>query len=33
MRKIKFLTDPRTQEKRAGWIFSIGKLEKIKELL
>ena len=27
------LTDPKTGEKRAGWIFSIGKLEKIKELL
>jgi len=29
----RFLTDPRTNEKKAGWIFSIGKLEKIKELL
>lgn len=29
----RFLTDPRTGEKKAGWIFSIGKLDKIKELL
>jgi len=29
----RFLTDPRTGEKKAGWIFSIGKLNKIKELL
>lgn len=29
----RFLTDPRTGEKKAGWIFSIGKLDKIKELI
>jgi hypothetical protein len=29
----RFLTDPRTGEKKSGWIFSIGKLDKIKELL
>ena len=29
----RFLTDPKTGQKRAGWIFSIGKLDKIKELL
>lgn len=28
-----FLKDPKTGEKRAGWIFSISKLDKIKELL
>jgi len=29
----KFLTDPATGQKRPGWIFSIGKLEKIKEII
>lgn len=29
----RFLTDPKTGEKRAGWIFSSSKLDKIKELL
>ena len=29
----KFLTDPLTGEKRAGWICSIGKLDKVKQLL
>lgn len=29
----KFLTDPTTGQKRPGWIFSIGKLDKVKELL
>ena len=28
-----FLTDPKTGQKRAGWIFSINKLDKVKELL
>jgi hypothetical protein len=28
-----FLKDPKTGEKRAGWIFSINKLDKVKELL
>jgi hypothetical protein len=28
-----FLTDPKTGQKRAGWIFSITKLDKIKELI
>jgi hypothetical protein len=29
----RFLTDPKTGEKRPGWILSIGKLDKVKELL
>ena len=29
----RFLTDPTSGEKRAGWICSIGKLDKVKELL
>ena len=29
----RFLTDPKTGQKRAGWIFPIGKLDKIKQLL
>ena len=29
----RFLTDPTTGQKRAGWICSIGKLDKVKELL
>lgn len=29
----RFLTDPSTGEKRAGWICSIGKLDKVKQLL
>jgi len=27
----RYLTDPRTKEKRAGWIFSVTKLDKIKK--
>lgn len=29
----RFLTDPSTGQKRAGWICSIGKLDKVKQLL
>jgi len=29
----KFLTDPATGEKRPGWIFSLGKLDKVKKLI
>jgi len=29
----KFLTDPKTGQKRPGWIFSISKLDKIKDLI
>ena len=29
----RFLTDPSTGKKRAGWICSIGKLDKVKKLL
>lgn len=29
----KFLTDPKTGQKRAGWICSINKIEKIKKLI
>lgn len=29
----KFLTDPKTGKKRAGWICAIGKVDKVKELL
>lgn len=29
----KFLTDPKTGEKRPGWIFSNNKLDKIKQLI
>lgn len=29
----RFLTDPKTGQKRPGWIFAIGKLEKIKEII
>lgn len=29
----RFLTDPKTGQKRPGWIFAISKLDKIKEIL
>ena len=29
----RFLTDPSNGEKRAGWIFPIGKLDKVKEII
>ena len=29
----RFLTDSKTKEKRPGWIFAIGKLDKVKKLL
>jgi len=29
----RFLTDPRTAEKRAGWICSLNKIDKIKEII
>ena len=29
----RFLTDPKTGQKRQGWVFPIGKLDKIKEII
>jgi len=29
----RFLTDPKTGQKKPGWIFAIGKLDKIKEII